>query len=59
MGSGTKSTAAPPSSELGASESKYGGKKSGKARRYTFDDEEDLGSDQQEAHGSTGVSSEQ
>ena len=42
MGSAKKSAAAPPSSEEKVPDSRFGGKRSSKAKRYTFDDDEGL-----------------
>ena len=57
MGAITKSKIEPSSTELEDSSNKYGGKKSGKAKRYTMEEEDEFGQDQQEArgaaHGST------
>ena len=49
MGSVTKSSEASTSAGHDASKSKYGGKKSAKARRYVFEDEGDFNQEQQEA----------
>lgn len=42
MGSAKQSTAAPPSSQEKAPDSKYGARRSSKAKRYTFDDDDEV-----------------
>ena len=49
MGGIPKTSTAFPSTEIDASKASFGGKKSAKARRYTADDDDDFGSDKQEA----------
>ena len=54
MGSAKKSAAAPPSSEEKVPDSRFGAKRNSKAKRYAFDDDEELPTQSQKPTTSNG-----